>query len=81
MDECHTFGKYVFDLKIVIFLLLFFALKNILVLLAKLNSGELRYPVTALILLYYLCLCLDTVTVMQTEVSRFFFFFFLCWKR
>ena len=34
-----------------IFLLLFFALKNILVLLAKLNSGELRCPVTALIIL------------------------------
>ena len=33
----------------VIFLPLFFALKNILVLLAKLNSGELRYPATALI--------------------------------
>ena len=60
MDECHTFGKCVFDLKInlghsdlfhgpVIFLLLLFAVKNILVLLAKLNSGELRYPATALI--------------------------------
>ena len=34
----------------VISLLLFFALKNILVLLAKLDSGELRSPVTALIL-------------------------------
>ena len=33
----------------VIFPLLFFALKNILVLLAKLNSGELRCPATALI--------------------------------
>ena len=31
------------------FFLLFFALKNILVLLAKLNSGELRCPATALI--------------------------------
>ena len=59
MDECHTFGKCVFHLKInlghsdifhcpVIFLLLFFALKNILVLLAKLNSDELRCPATAL---------------------------------
>ena len=34
----------------VIFRLLFFALKNNLVLLAKLNSGELRCPATALIL-------------------------------
>ena len=33
----------------VIFLLLFFALKNISVLLAKLNSGELHCPATALI--------------------------------
>ena len=33
-----------------IVLLLFFALKNILVLLAKLNSGELRCPATALII-------------------------------
>ena len=62
MDECHTVGKCVFDLKInlgysalyiflvpVIFLLLFFALKKILVLLAKLSSGELRCPATALI--------------------------------
>ena len=32
-----------------IFHLLFFALKNILVLLAMLNSGELRCPATALI--------------------------------
>ena len=62
MDECHTFGKCVFDLKInlghsdlyifhgpVIFLLLFFAQKNILVLLAKLNSDELCCPATAFI--------------------------------
>ena len=33
----------------VIFHLLFFALKNILVLLAKLNSGELHCPATAFI--------------------------------
>ena len=33
------------------FYLLFFALKNILVLLAKPNSGELRCPATALIVL------------------------------
>ena len=58
MSRCNT----AFDLKInlghrdlyfmhgpVIFLLLIFALKNILVLLAKLNSGELRCRVTALI--------------------------------
>ena len=62
MDECLTFGKCVFwpENKFrwqwpifhgpVILLLLFFALKNILVLLAKLNSGELRCPPTALIL-------------------------------
>ena len=46
----------------VIFLLLFFALKNILVLLAKLNSGELCCPATALIYLISI-LCESTVTV------------------
>ena len=64
MDECHTFGKKsrcntTFDLKINLghyilrssdFLLLFFALKNILVLLAKRDLGALRCPTTALIL-------------------------------
>ena len=62
IDQCgHTFGKCVFDLKInlghsdlyftvVIFLPLFSALKNILVLLAKRNLVELRCPGTALIL-------------------------------
>ena len=62
MSQCNT----AFDLKInlgpVIFLLLCFALKNILVLLAMLNSGELRCPVTALIFLFLLlfnhaCVC------------------------
>ena len=59
MSQCNT----AFDLKInlghidqyhgpVIFLLLFFAQKNIFVLLAKLSSGELRYPPTALIIQY-----------------------------
>ena len=38
----------------VTFLLLFFALKNILVLLANLNSGELRCPATALIIFNFL---------------------------
>ena len=42
---------YIFHVP-VIFHLLFFALKNILVLLAKLNSGKLRCPVTALIEIY-----------------------------
>ena len=45
-----------------IFFLLFFALKNILVLLAKLNSGELRCPATAPIYLISI-LCESTVTV------------------
>ena len=56
-------GKFntAFDLKInlghsghgpVIFLLLFFALKPILVSLAKHSSGELRCPATALIYLF-----------------------------
>ena len=56
MSQCNT----AFDLKInlgdsaifhgpVIFLLLCFALKHISLLLAKLNSGELCCPATALI--------------------------------
>ena len=56
MSQCNT----TFDLKINLghsdlylmvsdFYLLFFALKNILVLLAKPDSGELHCPVTALI--------------------------------
>ena len=61
MDECHTFGKCVYDLKInlghsdLYFIVqwfvffYFFALKKILVLLVKLNSGELHCPTTALI--------------------------------
>ena len=35
------------------FFLLFFVLKNILVLLAKRDSGELRCPVTALIIMAF----------------------------
>ena len=54
MDECHTFEKCVFDLKINLghsdlYFLFTFALKNILVLLAMLNAGELCCPATALI--------------------------------
>ena len=56
MSQCNA----TFDLKInlghifhgpVIFLLLFFALKNILVLLAKCYSGALRCPATVLIII------------------------------
>ena len=51
MDECQTFGKWVSVIQssdLCFFLM--FALKNILVLLAKQDSGELRCPATALIL-------------------------------
>ena len=48
MDECHTFRKLVSLIQSSDFSL-FFALKNILVLLAKHDSGELRCPATALI--------------------------------
>ena len=51
MDECHTFGKRVSVIRLfhgpVISLLLCFALKNILVLLAKRDSDELHCPATA----------------------------------
>ena len=60
MGQCNM----TFDLKInlghsdlyfmVQWFLLFFALKNILVLLAKLDSGELRCPATALINLHFI---------------------------
>ena len=64
MDECHTFGKCVFDLKINLghstyisrstdFSSFIFCSENILVLLGKLNSGELRCPATALISLCF----------------------------
>ena len=56
MSQCNTIFYHKINLghsdlyfTPVIFLLLFFALKNILVLLAKGNLGELHCPATALI--------------------------------
>ena len=48
MDECHTFGKWVSVIRSSDLSFLIFALKNILVLLAKHDSGELRCTATAL---------------------------------
>ena len=65
------------------FYLLFFALKNILVILAKPDSGELHCPATALIV-YGICLniILSWMSNVSTEVvfcggnTMFFLFFF-----
>ena len=51
MDEYHTFGKWVSVIWSSDLSFLIFALKNILVLLAKHDSGELCCPATALIML------------------------------
>ena len=59
MDECHTFGKWVIVIRSSDLSFLIFALKNILVLLAKHDLGELRCPVTALILTFCSYNCMD----------------------
>ena len=50
ISRSSDFSSFIFC-SAVIFLFLFFALKNILVLLAKLDSGKLLCPATALIIL------------------------------
>ena len=61
MDECHTFGKWVSVIRSSdLSFFVIFALENILVLLAKHNSGELCCPATVLI---KICLCKQAINL------------------